>query len=169
MNHCHNSAIVNRGECPTNFRDVSMANMNSFNFFYQDVGWDYFSFSTAQVSYGWLQWDSDRVAEQVLVECVGWSQGSRVIRLHSLMVCKVASAQKMHRGHPHSGYFWKGTSTTSRDGIDWARCPVLSEANWNSTTWEERDRQRERGKRVRCEASWCSCWDHYSCSSSPFL
>lgn len=110
------------------------------------VGWVRVPFlfnKAAHVFLHTFQWDSDGVTEQVLVVCSDWSGGSSAFELHSLMSCKVASAQKIHWGHPHAGYFWNEKSTTKRDGINWARCPVRSEANRNSTTWERQENERE--------------------------
>ena len=89
-----------------------------------------------------FQWDSDGVTEQVVVMMRlglggpgGPGGGYAWFSCPSLMSCKVASVQKMHRGHPRAGYFWNEKSTTRGDGINRARCPVLSGANWNHHWW----------------------------------
>lgn len=63
-----------------------------------------------------------------------------VIHLPSLMSCKVASVQKIHRGHPRTSYFWN-------EKIDhqgrWNKHEVVScslGANWN---WPERRGERD--------------------------
>lgn len=56
------------------------------------------------------------------------------------MSCKVASVQKMHRGHPRTGYFRNEKSTTRGDGINRARCPVLSGQTETTTGGPEREK-----------------------------
>lgn len=56
------------------------------------------------------------------------------------MSCKVASVQKMHRGHPRTGYFRNEKSATRGDGINRARCPVLSGQTETTTGGPEREK-----------------------------
>lgn len=106
------------------FRDVSMPNFSLF--FNQGVLLLPWKSSTSFLWLKMFQWDSDRVTEQVVVVCVCRASGGLcVIQLPSLMPCKVASVQKIHRGHPPTSYFWNEKSTTGRDGINRTRCLVL--------------------------------------------
>lgn len=110
------------------------------------IGEDYSSWNNAAQDFLWLkmfQWDSDGVTEQVMVVVVrsGPAAGGYAwFGCPSLMSCKVASVQKMHRGHPRTGYFRNEKLTTRGDGINRARCPVLLGQTETTTGGPEREK-----------------------------